>query len=140
MRKFLTTPWLLLFAACLLTASCSRKVYVPVESETVRTDTVYKATARVDSVLLHDSVTVWRQGDTVMITRYRDRYRVKVRTDTLYRSSTDTVRQAVPYPVERRLTPWERVRLTAGGWAMAALAVAGLAAVIVWIIRRRGRK
>lgn len=43
-----------------------------------------------------------------------------------------------PYPVERKLTKWEQVRMDAGGWAMAALTV--LLPATAWVIGRRMRK
>lgn len=94
-----------------LATGCTRKVYVPVESTVSRTDTVYSAKARVDSVIMRDSVAVFQKGDTVMITKYRDRYRVKELTDTVYQSAIDSVKVSVPYPVEKALTPWESFRL-----------------------------
>lgn len=38
--------------------SCARKIYVPVENTVMRTDTVYSAKLRVDSVIFRDSVAV----------------------------------------------------------------------------------
>lgn len=94
-----------------LATGCARKVYVPVESTVSRTDTVYSAKVRVDSVIMRDSVAVFQKGDTVMITKYRDRYRVKELTDTVYQSTIDSVKVSVPYPVEKTLTSWESFRL-----------------------------
>lgn len=42
-------------------------------------------------------------------------------------------KRAEPYPVERELTRWERVKMTAGGLVMALLALLAVAAV-VWMI------
>ena len=94
-----------------LATGCTRKVYVPVESAVSRTDTLYSAKVRVDSVIMRDSVAVFQKGDTVTITKYRDRYRVKELTDTVYQSAIDSVKVSVPYPVEKALTPWESFRL-----------------------------
>lgn len=101
----------LLICLLVLATGCSRKVYVPVESTVSRTDTVYSAKVRVDSVIMRDSVAVFQKGDTVMITKYRDRYRVKELTDTVYQSAIDSVKVSVPYPVEKTLTSWESFRL-----------------------------
>lgn len=101
----------LLICLLVIATGCSRKVYVPVESTVSRTDTVYSAKVRVDSVIMRDSVAVFQKGDTVMITKYRDRYRVKELTDTVYQSAIDSVKVSVPYPVEKALTPWESFRL-----------------------------
>lgn len=44
-----------------LVSGCSRKVYVPVESVVSRTDTIYSAKVRVDSVIMRDSVAVFQK-------------------------------------------------------------------------------
>lgn len=121
--------------ALLMLASCTRTVYVPTERVTLRTDTVYSAKVRVDSVLLHDSVIVVHNGDTVTVTRYRDRYRVKEMRDTVYQSVVDSVRVREPVEVERELTRWESAKMKVGGVAMGIAGVLVLA-VGVWIVKR----
>ena len=97
----------------LLLSSCSRSVYVPVE--TVRVDTLVKLAVRVDSVRLTDSIYVSERtvGDTVYIvkTRTQWRERMKLVTDTVYRSRVDTVTKVVEVVVEkkakrRKMWPW----------------------------------
>lgn len=104
--------WCLLLLVLLL-SSCSRRVYVPVE--TVRVDTLVKLAVRVDSVRLTDSVYVSERtvGDTVYVvkTRTQWRERVKLVTDTVYRSRVDTVTKVVEVVVEkkaksRKVWPW----------------------------------
>lgn len=122
--------------ACILIsllAGCKSVQYVPVE--TVRTDSVYIDRYERDSIYLQDSVFVnrWTAGDTV----YQDKvvwkyvYRDKVKYDTMSILRSDTVR--VPYPVERRLTKWEQVRLNVGGWVI-ALVVITILVVVGWAI------
>lgn len=112
--------------ACILISiltGCKSVQYVPVE--TVRTDSVYIDRYQHDSIYQRDSVFVnrWTAGDTV----YQDKvvwkyvYRDKVKYDTVAILRSDTVR--VPYPVERRLTKWEQVRLNVGGWAIGAVII-----------------
>lgn len=133
---------LILFLAMLVMASCTRTVYTPVESVTLRTDTVYQAKVRVDSVIFRDSVSLVQRGDTVFVTKYRDRYRVKERVDTVYQSMIDSVKVSVPYPVERPLSKWEQVKMEAGGWAIGAGSVlfVALVAVIVWLVKVKRRR
>lgn len=131
---------LLAMAALMLSGGCTRKVYVPTEHIVYSTDTVYEAVLRVDSVIQRDSVAVVQKGDTVLITRYRDRYRVKERTDTVYKAKTDSVRVREPYPVERELTKWEQTKMDFGGMFLGGLIAVGVAAVIVWIVKRKRRK
>ena len=112
--------------ACILISllsGCKSVQYVPVE--TVRTDSVYIDRYQHDSIYQRDSIFVnrWTAGDTV----YQDKvvwkyvYRDKVKYDTVAILRSDTVR--VPYPVERRLTTWEQVRLNVGGWAIGAVII-----------------
>ena len=112
--------------ACILISllsGCKSVQYVPVE--TVKTDSVYIDRFQRDSIYQRDSVFVnrWTAGDTV----YQDKvvwkyvYRDKVKYDTMSILRSDTVR--VPYPVERRLTTWEQVRLNVGGWAIGAVII-----------------
>ena len=128
---------IVILLALMLSGGCTRKVYVPVENTVLRTDTVYQSQLRVDSVFCRDSVAVIQKGDTVLITKWRDRYRVKQRTDTVYKAVTDSVKVSVPYPVERELTKWEQTKQDVGGMAMGALGVAVLAAVIAWVVKRK---
>ena len=127
-----------LLVLILALSGCTRTVYMPAESTATRTDTVRVLTQRVDSVVMRDSVAVYINGDTVRITQYRDRYRDRLRVDTLYRSVTDTLRVSVPYPVERQLTRWERLKMDFGGIALGA-AVIALCIAVLWLIRS-GRK
>lgn len=130
---------LLAMAALMLSGGCTRKVYVPTEHIVYSADTVYEAVLRVDSVIQRDSVAVVQKGDTVLITRYRDRYRVKERTDTVYKAKTDSVRVREPYPVERELTKWEQTKMDFGGMAIGGLCAVAVLAVAVWIIKRKRR-
>lgn len=133
---------LLAMAALLLSGGCTRKVYVPTEHIVYSTDTVYEAVLRVDSVIQRDSVAVVQKGDTVLITRYRDRYRVKERTDTVtvYQAVVDSVNVSAPYPVERELTKWEQTKMDFGGMFLGGLIAVVVSAVIVWIVKRKRRK
>lgn len=126
---------LLVGAAVTLLAGCTRTVYMPVERTAYHTDTVRLAAVRTDSVFRHDSVAVYVSGDTVRITQYRDRYRVRERIDTVYRAVIDTARVEVPVPVERELTKWERTKMNFGGTAIGAVIVVVCIAV-VWLIKK----
>lgn len=135
--------WLALILVVMLAlalTSCTKTVYVPTEHTVYSTDTVYEAVLRVDSVIQRDSIAVIQKGDTVLITKYRDRYRVKERTDTVYKAKTDSVRVREPYPVERELTKWEQTKMDFGGMFLGGLIAVGVAAVIVWIVKRKRRK
>lgn len=131
---------LFVLTVLLLMGGCTKKVYVPAETVTSRTDTVYSAKLRVDSVIFRDSVAVIQKGDTVLITKYRDRYKVRQRTDTVYQAVVDSVKVKVSYPVERPLSKWERTKMDFGGMFLGGMVVAVLTAVIIWIVKRKRRK
>lgn len=126
----------------LLFGSCTRKVYVP--TETVRTE--YKdrvvENLRVDTVAMRDSVAVYVNGDTVRITKYRDRWRTRIieRHDTCTVTKTDSVQ--VPVQVERKLTRWERTKMDAGGIAIGILGVAALGGLawLAWLAYKKRRR
>ena len=141
MLRGMTRLYIVILGICalLLLASCTRTVYVPTERVTLRTDTVYSAKVRVDSVLLHDSVIVVQRGDTVAVTRYRDRYRVREMRDTVYQSVVDSVMVREPVEVERELTRWEKAKMDVGGWAIGGIAIA-ICVAVIWIIRLKRRK
>lgn len=88
--------FLLLFLAILAATSCTRHVYVPVE--TTKSDTVYLNRVKLDSIYMRDSVFIEKSGDTIREFQYKYIYRFKDRIDTLYISNTDSIQ--VPYPVE----------------------------------------
>lgn len=114
---------------------CKSVQFVPVE--TVKTDSFYIDRFQRDSIYQRDSVFVnrWTVGDTV----YQDKvvwkyvYRDKVKYDTVAILRSDTVR--VPYPVERRLTTWEQVRLNVGGWAIGAVIIFILIVVCIIVYK-----
>ena len=118
-----------------LLTGCKSVKYVPVE--TVRFDTTYINKVQRDSVVRYDSVYVREKGDTVWLEKFRYVYRDKLVRDTLYVNRTDSVR--VPYPVERELGRWERVKMELGGWAFGIIIVAALV-VVGWLVYRMRRR
>ena len=106
--------------------SCRSVQYVPVE--TVKKDSIYINKIQNDSIYRRDSVYVDRSGDTIYI--YKDRYLYKYKnlTDTVYISRVDSIN--VPYPVEKKLTRWQSIKMELGGWAFAAIVII----IIGWLI------
>lgn len=137
MSKFSGIIILLLCALFLAVfSSCSRVQYVPVES--VRTDSVKILQQIRDSIYVHDSVFVKSQGDTVYINRYRYKYLDKVRIDTMYVIHVDSVH--VPFPVERKLSRWERVKQEVGGIAMGIVILAIGLIIIRFILLKNDKR
>lgn len=94
MRKIIV-----MILAAVLMVGCKTKEYVPVVEH--HTDTLRLVQHHRDSIYLHDSTFVreYVQGDTVRIVTemWHTKFRDRLKTDTLYRSRTDSV--PVPYPV-----------------------------------------
>lgn len=127
--------WVLIAVLAVMCIGCKSVQYVPVE--TVRTDTCYVNKIRTDSVYVRDSVVVERGGDTIKVTAWRWRERYVVQRDTIYQSKTDSV--AVPYPVERKLSRWEKTKQDIGGIAIGAF-IAVVSAVVIWLAVKKMKK
>ena len=133
--------WLcaLLFVLALMSlfASCGGVRYVPVERATH--DSIYISRLQRDSIHVHDSIymEVKTKADTVYQTKYVQKvvYRDALRTDTMLVERIDTIR--IPYPVERKLTRWEQIKLDFGGMFIGGIAIFALSSAIVWLIRRK---
>mgnify|MGYP003432661893 FL=1 len=102
MRKwfiyFLIAALILCFMAC---KGTERIVEVP----TVKTEYKDRVVEKKDSIYIQDSTFVYVGGDTVYLYKYKNIYRDRVKTDTLYINRCDSI--AIPYPVEKKLTFWE---------------------------------
>ena len=128
---FFVLAFLIGLVICALLSSCSTTKVVEVEK--VRTDTTYITKWQRDSVWLHDSIHVTERGDTVRIERWHTKWRDRLRVDTIYRATHDTIPQ--PYEVVREvpaeLSWWQRVRL----WLGNAVLLAVIGFVGYWIFR-----
>lgn len=133
-----STKWFTVLPAAfvlLAVCSCSPRVrYVPVE--TVKHDSVYLNSARVDSVFVKDSTFVFHKGDTVTEYRYKYVYKYRDRTDTAYVTRQDTIRVPYPVEVEKRLTLWQHVKVQLGGVAMAGFVLLVVVGCLVYRLRR----
>ena len=115
--------WLAFLIAISLLASCRQVEYATVEK--VRIDTTYITKWQRDSIWLHDSIHVKEKGDTVMIERWHTQWRDRLRVDTIYQATHDTIPQ--PYPietikmVEKELSWWQRLRLWIGNIGLLAI-------------------
>jgi hypothetical protein len=106
---------------------CKTTTYVPVVEH--HTDTLRVVQHHRDSIYLHDSTFVREciQGDTVRVVTemWHTKYRDRLKTDTIYRSRTDSV--PVPYPVvkevKKPLTMIEKGLMGTGIAALTAILI-----------------
>lgn len=139
--KRMVLTMVILIAMCVvgyILSSCTTTKYVPVE--TVRTEYITKHDSVLlkDSVFLHDSVYIHAKGDTVWYEKwhvqYQDRIKEVVKTDTVIKN--DSIQ--VPYPVERKLSTWEQVKMDYGGKAMIVLAI--VLYIVIWLVVSKLRR
>ncbi len=92
-----------------------------------------------DSVYQKEFVDRYVKGDTVFLTKTKVDYRYKNIYKTLYRDSIKTDSVRVPYPVEKKLSRWQGLKMEVGGWAIGVLSVVVLGAIgyiIIWLVRK----
>lgn len=148
---------LFLFGMLILLASavcsCSRVQYIPLPSVSQVKDSVnlidsvsirYEV-VKVDSVRIKDSTVIVqdKDGNIIMEKYYREteRYRslendyneLKRRYESLKAEKRDSV--PVPYPIEKELSRWQKLKMDAGGIAIVVILLA-LAAAGVWLFLR----
>ena len=98
-RYWLQWLTLAMLAVMLMTlAGCRSVKYVPVTEYRDRYVSKTDSFLKVDSVYLHDSVSVFVRGDTIFTTKTRYKDRLKY----IYNTKTDTVavHDSIPYPVK----------------------------------------
>ena len=109
------------------------RVVTVIESHT---DTLWQSHTLRDSIRIHDSIYVnqYLKGDTVYVEKsvWHTDIRERVKTDTVYKSKTDSV--PVPYPVikevEKKLTWWQKARLRLGEGLIGLICLIGLIRLI----------
>jgi hypothetical protein len=122
-RKDSTALWLvpmvMLMFIGMLAGSCRSIQYVPVE--TVKYEYITRDSIQLDSVYVKDSILIRQKSDTVFLDKYRYVYKYKYidKIDTVLR--VDSV--AVPYPVEKKLTRWQQMKMDFGAMATGILAL-----------------
>lgn len=116
-------------ALLLLCIGCTTTKYVPIES--VHTEYRDRVNIQRDSIYLRDSIYIENKGDTIVIERWRDRWRDRIIRDTMRVNTTDTIQHIVE--VEKPLTAAQKVRIAIGNIAIAAAFVL----LLVYFIRRR---
>ena len=106
-------------------SSCTTTKVVTVEK--VHTDTIRITDHQRDSIWVHDSVTVTQKGDTVLIEKWRDRYRDRQVHDTIYQSRCDSI----PYPVE--VTKEVPAKLSTSQRGLILIGILSLMSLVVFV-------
>lgn len=122
MREYARIIIIAIAALCL--SACKSIKYVPVE--TIKVDTTYISQTKIDSIYHRDSIYVEHKGDTVYLSKYKYLYKYIEKHDTLWREKVDTIQ--VAYPVEARLTKWQKIKINIGEYLITAIAL-----VIIWL-------
>lgn len=122
MREYARIIIIVIATLCL--SACKSIKYVPVE--TIKVDTTYISQIKIDSVYYRDSIYVEHKDDTVYLSKYKYLYKYIEKHDTLWREKVDTIQ--VAYPVEARLTKWQKIKINIGEYLITAIAL-----VIIWL-------
>ncbi len=93
---FLLVMITLLLASC----GCQRKIYIPVETVKVISDSTSSVARVNDYINMSDSVTIIMKGDTLIRDRIRTVTKHHIATDTLIKQHVDTIRIEVPVIVK----------------------------------------
>lgn len=115
--------------------SCATR-YVPVEK--VKTEYKYIDKLQHDSVYIKDSIRYYIHGDTVFADKYYYLYKYLFINKTDSFIKTDTIN--IPYPVERKLTKWEQIKMDFGGIALGGAIIIILIVVVqsVYTLKKGG--
>lgn len=111
----------LLVLLCVILLSGCKTKYFPIEKTVYRESVKYDTLHTSDSILIHDSISVFLKGDTV----YKDKWHKEKELKTVYKTKVDSILKIdsipAPYPVEKELTKWEQFQLKYSIWAFGAL-------------------
>ena len=108
----------------LLLTGCTTTKYMPVE--TVRTDTLKVTKYERDSIYIHDSTIVSKNGDTMFVEKWHTKFRDRWHHDSVYIARHDTIPQ--PYPV----TEYVEHKRSKLDWFFIITGIIALIAVIVY--------
>lgn len=106
MRKLIIYLLIALMAIAMFSCKGSERI---VEVPVTKIEYKDRVKEKVDSVYIHDSTYMYVGGDTIYVYQYRNVYRDKIYRDTVSVVRVDSI--AVPYPIERELTFWEKAQM-----------------------------
>lgn len=106
MKKLIIYLLIALMALAMFSCKGSERI---VEVPVTKIEYKDRVKEKVDSVYIHDSTYMYVGGDTIYVYQYRNVYRDKIYRDTVSVVRVDSI--AVPYPIERELTFWEKAQM-----------------------------
>ena len=86
--KFVNTLAFLLMS--IIWSSCTTVKEVEVVRDVYHHDSIYITAVSIDTLIQRDSVHTIERGDTIQTTIYKYIYKVRERTDTIFRDRVDT--------------------------------------------------
>lgn len=126
--------WVTLIVLAILLTSCKSVEYIKVPEYHTEYKTKIDTFIQKDSCVIKDSVYIHAKGDTIWYerwhTQYVDRWKERIKVDTLMR--TDSV--AVPYPVEKKLGRFQQFCCDYGK-IMLGVSLSLLIAIAIIIVR-----
>lgn len=117
----------MLLCSCTTTKTVTKEV--PVTVEKVTRDTIMQMRWRIDTVMERDSIVVTQQGTD----RWRTKYVLRVRTDTVFKARVDTVPKVVTVTrettreVPKKLRWWQKALQWLGGMSL----VGGIICILI---------
>lgn len=100
LRRINAIVWSFIILLAMTCGGCTKTVYVPTEHIIHKSDTVFAAKSRTDSIIDRDTVTILVRGDSVTTDRIKWRIRIKELHDTVRLTRIDSAYIEKPYPVE----------------------------------------
>jgi hypothetical protein len=121
--------WLLALMLWGMLASCKTKYVSVPEYHNVYVEKHDTLMTR-DSIYQKDSVYMWMQGDTIWKEKFSILYKDRWRDKIVYRDSIKVDSVRVPFPVEKKLSRMERLRMFGGDAGLTLLLVTIILGVI----------
>lgn len=121
----------------LVSVSSCRTQYVSVPEYHYETIVKTDSFIQRDSILCYDSVFMEKKGDSITIYKtkilYKDKWRERVLIDSVIK--VDSI--LVPYPVERKLTKWEQMKMNVGSVSTIATLFIVFSFIVCWLVKKR---
>lgn len=135
--------WLAMLVLLIALLTSCRSAQLPISTDlppqTSTTHIEYRDRLMHDTTYVHDSIFIRDKGDTVYVTRWRDKYTERIQVDTCYTQRTDTIKLVKSVYVKQPLSRWEQTELTIGRFTLWFILVVAIVfcAQVAWKLYRR---